>query len=112
MTYNTYMLNQETLLSLALAQVQTYAERFRQDDPDSAEEDLRFETYARPSGVIDLFVVGDGGGYVSDTLFLVGYITLRGAWVDTFGVTDELPLEYFGGPSVPVGAGVVVPAVA
>jgi hypothetical protein len=105
-------MKKETLLSLALAQVQTYAEYFRQNDPDSAADDLRFETYARSSGVIDLFVVGDGGGFVSDTLFPVGYVTLRGAWVETFGCSDELPFEYFDGPSVQVGDDIVVPAVA
>ena len=104
-------MNQEKLLQLASAQALSYAEWFRQEDPDSAADDLRFETFARPSGVIDLFAVGEGGGYVSDTLFHVGYLTRRGAWVETF-CGDETPCEYFSGPAVGVGAGVVVPAVA
>lgn len=105
-------MNQENLLQLASTQALTYAEWFRQQDPDSAGDDLRFETFARPSGVIDLFVVGDGGGYTSDMLFHVGYVTLRGAWVETSCGSDEVPYEYFDGPAAAVGSGVFVPAAA
>jgi len=105
-------MNQENLLQLASTQALAYAEWFRQDDPDSAGDTFRFETFARPSGVIDLFVIGDGGGFTSDLLFHVGYFTLRGAWVETFGGADEIPYGYFSGPADSVGSEIVVPAVA
>ena len=97
MTYNTCM---EKNAQLALAQAPGYAQWFRENDPDSAGDDLRFETYVRPSGVVDLFVVGDGGGFVSDALFHVGYVTRSGRWVETACGSEELPCEYFEGPAV------------
>jgi hypothetical protein len=104
-------MNQENLLQLASDQALLQAEWIRNECSDSAADEIRFVTFARPSGVIDLFVVEDGGGFVSDTLFPVGYVTLRGDWVETFGCSDGLPFEYFDGPAVEVGAGFVFPAV-
>lgn len=68
-----------------------------------------FQLYVRPSGVVDLFVVGSSGGYTSDVLFHVGYVTRRGAWVETGAGSDEIELSYFDGPAAWVET-VVVPA--
>jgi hypothetical protein len=103
------MENDTTLAPATLAALQalTYAAWFNTENGCVAEHN--FELYTRPSGVVDLFVVADGSGVVSDMLFHVGYVNRRGAWVETTGGCDSVPCEYWDGPGALVTT-LVVPA--
>lgn len=87
-------MNQPTPASTAAFQAFIYAAYFETEC--GAEGDQTFQTYMRPSGVVDLFNIGDGGGAQSDTMNYVGYVNLRGVWVETAAGSDSVPETYWG----------------
>ena len=84
-----------TALSIAVTQAQSFMDWGNLNGCFVPDEKVRFVTFVRPSGVVDLFVVADGGGYVSDDFNHIGFINLQNQWVETYGSDPTLGYCYY-----------------